>query len=139
MRAAPLSTYDFFSDETVRRDSGDRRLIVDASVEPVRPYSIGFAVKGRVVSETILEALIQSQEKLCNNFGRKRKSIAMGVYRSDLISYPGSLSGSRPAGDEVRPSWCRRGDESCRDRQEASEGAGVRSYRLLLTSISLPS
>ena len=32
--------------------------------------------------------LIQSQEKLCTNFGRKRKTIAMGIYRSDLIKYP---------------------------------------------------
>ena len=95
--------YDFFSDETVRRDSGDRRLIVDASVEPVRPFSIGFAVKGKVVSETILEALIQSQEKLCNNFGRKRKSIAMGVYRSDLISYPVHYRGADPQATRFVP------------------------------------
>jgi phenylalanyl-tRNA synthetase beta chain len=39
------------------------------------------------VSEDDLEALIQSQEKLCSNFGRKRKTNCHGIYRSDLIKY----------------------------------------------------
>jgi len=36
----------------------------------------------------VLKDLIQTQEKLTWNYGRKRRSIAMGVYRSDLIEYP---------------------------------------------------
>ncbi len=91
-----VPSYDFFSDEKGSKDSQGRRLIIDASVEVVRPYSIGFAVKGKVIDEMILDALIQSQEKLCNNFGRKRKSIAMGVYRSDLITYPVHYRGADP-------------------------------------------
>ncbi len=91
-----VPSYDFFSDEKTTQDSLGRRLIIDKSVEVVRPYSIGFAVRGKTVDETILEALIQSQEKLCNNFGRKRKSIAMGIYRSDLIAYPVHYRGADP-------------------------------------------
>ncbi len=89
-------SYDFFSDAEKTQESGGRSLVIDPSVKEVRPYSIGFAVTGAVVSEVILEALIQSQEKLCNNFGRKRKSIAMGVYRSDLITYPVHYRGADP-------------------------------------------
>ncbi|MFA6645815.1 MAG: phenylalanine--tRNA ligase subunit beta, partial [Sphaerochaetaceae bacterium] len=62
----------------------------------VRPYSIGFAVTGKVIDEEILLDFIQGQEKLCNNFGRKRKTIAIGVYRSDLITYPVHFEGADP-------------------------------------------
>ncbi|MDY0303829.1 MAG: phenylalanine--tRNA ligase subunit beta, partial [Sphaerochaeta sp.] len=41
-------------------------------------------------------ALIQSQEKLCHNFGRKRRTIAIGLYRSDLITYPVHYRGVDP-------------------------------------------
>ncbi len=88
--------YDFFSTADVTFDSEGRSLIVDASVKEVRPFSIGFAARGHKVSEDDLEALIQSQEKLCSNFGRKRKTIAMGIYRSDLIKYPVHYRGADP-------------------------------------------
>ena len=91
---APL--YDFFSTADETFDSEGRELIVDASVKEVRPYSIGFAAKGHKVSEDELDALIQSQEKLCSNFGRKRKTIAIGIYRSDLITYPVHYRGADP-------------------------------------------
>jgi phenylalanyl-tRNA synthetase beta chain len=88
--------YDFFSTKEETFDDEGRCLIVDKSVAEVRPYSIGFAVKGHVVSDEDLVALIQSQEKLCQNFGRKRKTIAMGIYRSDLIKFPVHYEGVDP-------------------------------------------
>ncbi len=88
--------YDFFSTKEETKDHGKRELIIDSSVKVVRPFSIGFSATGRVVDENILENLIQTQEKLCNNFGRKRKSIAMGVYRSDLIAFPVHYKGVDP-------------------------------------------
>ncbi len=88
--------YDFFSTADETFDSEGRSLVVDASVKEVRPFSIGFAARGHKVSEDDLEALIQSQEKLCSNFGRKRKTIAMGIYRSDLIKYPVHYRGADP-------------------------------------------
>lgn len=88
--------YDFFSTETESKDSEGRSLIVDGSAKVVRPYSIGFAATGAVVDDDMLHALIQSQEKLCWNFGRKRRTIAMGIYRSDLITYPVHYKGADP-------------------------------------------
>ena len=88
--------YDFFSTEDETFDHEGRTLVVHESARQVRPYSIGFALTGRKVDENILLNLIQSQEKICNNFGRKRKTIALGVYRSDLITYPVHFEGADP-------------------------------------------
>ena len=91
-----IPQYDFFSTEEETIESEGRSLIVHASAEKVRPFSIGFAAEGRMVDEEILLNLIQSQEKLCHNFGQKRKTIAIGVYRSDLIEYPVHFAGVDP-------------------------------------------
>ncbi len=91
---APM--YDFFSTAEEQFDSEGRTLVIDASAKEVRPYSIGFAARGHKVSPDELDALIQSQEKLCSNYGRKRKTIAMGIYRSDLIAYPVHYRGADP-------------------------------------------
>lgn len=82
------SSYDFFSTKKKSLDNGGRVVEVDASVKDIRPYLVAFAVEGKGISEAELKDIIQTQEKLCWNFGRKRKSIAMGVYRSDLFQYP---------------------------------------------------
>lgn len=80
--------YDFFSTKDDEKDSDGREIINDESVIGIRDYSIGFACRGVEVDDDLLRNLIQSQEKLCTNFGRKRKTIAMGIYRSDMIKYP---------------------------------------------------
>ncbi|MGE0075355.1 MAG: phenylalanine--tRNA ligase subunit beta [Sphaerochaetaceae bacterium] len=95
-RDKTIARYDFFSTAEEELDSEGRRLVVHESAALVRPFSIGFAATGKVVDEDILLNLIQSQEKLCNNFGRKRKTIAMGVYRSDMITYPVHFEGADP-------------------------------------------
>lgn len=95
-RTGQIPFYDFFSTAEETFDDEGRTLVIDGSAKLVRPYSIGFAVTGKVVDEDILLNLIQSQEKLCNNFGRKRKTIALGVYRSDLITYPVHFAGVDP-------------------------------------------
>lgn len=95
-RDRTIAQYDFFSTPEETLDNEGRKLIVHESAKLVRPFSIGFAATGKVVDEEILLNLIQSQEKLCNNFGRKRKTIAMGVYRSDLITYPVHFTGADP-------------------------------------------
>lgn len=80
--------YDFFSTKDEEKDSGGRMIIDDESAKGIRDYSIGFACRGVEVDNDLLVNLIQSQEKLCFNFGRKRRTIAMGIYRSELINYP---------------------------------------------------
>jgi phenylalanyl-tRNA synthetase beta chain len=89
-------TYDFFSTASNTLDSGNRSVEVDAELESIRPYVAAFAVTGKPIDESALKDIIQTQEKLCWNFGQKRKSIAMGVYRSDLISYPVKFLAAEP-------------------------------------------
>lgn len=83
-----IPSYPFFSDKKNKQDYQDRTIIVDPNLQPIRPFITGFVIKGQPVSDPVLIDIIQSQEKLCWNFGRKRKAIAMGVYRNDLIQYP---------------------------------------------------
>ena len=80
--------YSFFSTPEEQQASGERRIVVDESVSQIRPYVAAFAVSGEPIGEAMLNDVIQTQEKLCWNYGRKRSSIAMGVYRSDLMEYP---------------------------------------------------
>jgi phenylalanyl-tRNA synthetase beta chain len=80
--------YPFFSTRETTLESSERVVEVDAGLKNIRPYVAAFAVSGKAIDEPALKDIIQTQEKLCWNFGQKRSSIAMGVYRSDLISYP---------------------------------------------------
>jgi phenylalanyl-tRNA synthetase beta chain len=87
-KTGKVSSYDFFSTPEQQKDYGDRVVKIDHSVREVRPYEIAIAATGKKLDEAALKDLIQTQEKLCWNFGRKRRSIAIGVFRSDLLTYP---------------------------------------------------
>ncbi|MDD4083366.1 MAG: phenylalanine--tRNA ligase subunit beta [Sphaerochaetaceae bacterium] len=95
--------YDFFSTKEESLDNENRELIIGENAEKVRPFSIGFASKGQKITEEILLALIQSQEKICFNFGKKRKTVAMGIYRSNLIKYPIHYDGVDPDSTKFVP------------------------------------
>jgi len=80
--------YPFFSSKGNVKECGNRIIEVDPALGKIRPYICAFAIKGKSMDEALLKDIIQTQEKLCWNYGQKRKSIAMGVYRSDLFKYP---------------------------------------------------
>lgn len=61
---------------------------VDASVERVRPFVAGFVARGWAVDEAGLLAFISAQEVLSRNFGRQRKSVAIGIYDAARIAWP---------------------------------------------------
>jgi len=69
-------------------NKGDYKLIVENSVTKIRPYIAAFVVKECKIDDYFLKQLIQLQEKLCENFGRRRKKIAIGVYRYSKIKFP---------------------------------------------------
>ncbi len=91
-----IPEYNFFSSASKTMDCGGRIHIDDESALGIRDFSISFAADGCRVTEDLLVNLIQSQEKLCQNFGRKRKTIAIGIFRSDLIKYPVHYYGADP-------------------------------------------
>ncbi|AEJ62477.1 Phenylalanyl-tRNA synthetase beta chain [Spirochaeta thermophila DSM 6578] len=92
----PAPTYPFISRPNERKESGERTIEVDPGLREIRPYIAGFVARGRVVDDDILRDLIQTQEKLCWNFGQKRKAVAMGIYRSTLIRYPVQYKAADP-------------------------------------------
>jgi phenylalanyl-tRNA synthetase beta chain len=61
---------------------------VDASVEGVRPYVAAFVARGYTVDDAGLKAFISAQEVLCRNYGRKRKSVAIGIYDAGSLTFP---------------------------------------------------
>lgn len=84
----PITGYDFFSTKEELKDYSSRVVEVDAGLKSIRPYFAAFVASGRAIDEPQLKDLIQTQEKLCWNYGRRRSSISMGVYRADLIDFP---------------------------------------------------
>lgn len=82
-------SYDcFLSTKMKSRESSNRVVKVDASLQHIRPFMSAFVISGKPISNEMLIDIIQTQEKLCTNFGRKRKSFSMGVYRVKSIEWP---------------------------------------------------
>jgi len=72
------------------------KVKVEKSVQKVRPFLTGFIAGGKTISDSALRDMIQTQEKLAWNFGRKRRSISMGVYRIARINWPIIYKGVDP-------------------------------------------
>ncbi|MBQ0162363.1 MAG: phenylalanine--tRNA ligase subunit beta [Treponema sp.] len=86
---AKLGDYDkFLSREGNIKDYQNRVVTVDPAVKDVRPYMVAFMIAGKPIDEPMLLDIIQTQEKLAWNFGRKRRSLSMGLYRVDQIKWP---------------------------------------------------
>jgi phenylalanyl-tRNA synthetase beta chain len=79
--------YPFFSSPGSARPAS-RKVRAEASVKQVRPYLAGFIASGKAVTDASLRDMIQTQEKLAWNFGRKRRTISMGIYRTAIIKWP---------------------------------------------------
>jgi phenylalanyl-tRNA synthetase beta chain len=82
-----IPEYPFFSSPGNTKKAS-RKLLVEASVRQVRPFLAGFIASGKAVTDASLRDMIQTQEKLAWNFGRKRRTISMGLYRIAIIQWP---------------------------------------------------
>jgi phenylalanyl-tRNA synthetase beta chain len=98
-------SYPFFSREGDARKA-KRRVIVEESVKGVRPFLAGFVVSGKSVTDAALKDMIQTQEKLCWNFGRKRRSVSMGLYRTAIIEWPVRYRAVDPRSTRFVPLQC---------------------------------
>ena len=78
----------FISRAGAIKDCGNRTITVEKDLKDVRPFMVSFVISGKAIDDPMLKDIIQTQEKLCWNFGRKRKSISMGVYRMSQIKWP---------------------------------------------------
>ncbi len=64
------------------------RLIVSSGLESVRPFVAACTASGYEVTGEGLAQLIQTQEKLADIFGRKRRTVSIGLYRLPRIVFP---------------------------------------------------
>lgn len=104
--AARSDYSSFVSTNEEIKDCGDRIVYVEESVKEVRPYMVSFVISGKPIDDPMLKDIIQTQEKLCWNFGRKRKSISMGVYRVSQIQWPVHYTGVDPDSTSFVPLQC---------------------------------
>lgn len=106
--------YPFFS-APGNMKAARRQVLVEASVKGVRPFLAGFMASGVRLSDAGLRDLIQTQEKLAWNYGRKRRVISMGIYRPEIIKWPIHYKAVDPDSVAFVPlQW-----ESCGEKPEA--------------------
>lgn len=87
-------------------DYEGRVINVDPALKDIRPYMVAFMIAGKPIDDPMLKDIIQTQEKLCWNFGRKRKSISMGVYRIDQVKFPAEYKAVDPDKTSFVPLAC---------------------------------
>ena len=90
-----IPVYPFFSFPGNVK-SAKYKVLVEKSVTKVRPFLTGFVASGKAISDPMLKDIIQTQEKLAWNFGRKRRAISMGIYRTAIIKWPIIYKGVDP-------------------------------------------
>lgn len=76
------------------------RLRVVPGLEEVRPYVAACTAVGYQVTQEGLAQLVQMQEKLAEIFGRKRRTVSIGLYRLEQIVFPVTYDLVKP--DEAR-------------------------------------
>lgn len=73
----------------LRRKAGkERRVLVASGMERVRPFVAACTASGYRVTDEGLAQLIQTQEKLADIYGHKRKTVSIGLYRLAPIQFP---------------------------------------------------
>jgi phenylalanyl-tRNA synthetase beta chain len=79
-----LKPYPFLS----KKSKITKRLMVSTGLERVRPYVAACTAKGYRVTEDGLAQLIQTQEKLADLYGHKRRTVSIGLYQLQKIHFP---------------------------------------------------
>ena len=78
-------------------------VIVDKTVSKIRPCIAAAIVKNVKISENALIQLINSQEKVCGTFGRKRKEAAVGIYDWSKLKQPMHYTAYKPREKKFMP------------------------------------
>lgn len=64
------------------------KIIVDKNLNKIRPFIGAIVVKKANIDENFLKYLIQIQEALAENYGKKRRYLSIGIYEFDKIKWP---------------------------------------------------
>ncbi|MBO7420318.1 MAG: phenylalanine--tRNA ligase subunit beta [Spirochaetaceae bacterium] len=119
----------FLSTKNKTCDFGNRVVNVNANIKDIRPFMTAFVISGKPIDEPMLLDIIQTQEKLCWNYGRKRRSISMGVYRSANINWPVTYQAVDPDKTSFVPLGC---EEKMTCRQILSDHPKGKEYGWIL-------
>lgn len=95
-RMSDAPRYSFFADG----ERPKRRVVVAPGIAQVRPYVAACTAVGYRMTASGLTQLIQTQEKLAEIFGHRRRTISIGIYRLRPIVFPVSYTLVGP--DEAR-------------------------------------
>ena len=74
---------------------GSVNVFVDANIEKIRPLIACAVIKNVKITEEFLIQMIQLQEKVGENYGRKRKELGIGLYDFDIMKPPVYYKGFR--------------------------------------------
>lgn len=66
----------------------DIKLIVDPSVQDVRPWIVSGLVRNVVFTDPFVKSIMDVQEKLHLTLGRKRKKVSIGIHDFDNVKPP---------------------------------------------------
>lgn len=80
-----------------------KQVMVAAGLEELRPYVAACTATGYRVTQEGLAQLIQTQEKLAEIFGRKRRTVSIGLYRLPAIEFPVSYEAVPPDSARFTP------------------------------------
>lgn len=122
----------FMSRKGSIKDCGDRIVTVDPELKEIRPYMVSFVISGKPIDDPMLKDIIQTQEKLAWNFGRKRKSISMGIYRVADIKFPVHYKAVDPDKTSFVPLQC---DKPMTCRQILSEHPKGKEYGWIIKDL----
>ncbi len=78
-------------------------LIVEKSVQGIRPYAGAAAIRNARLDESTITALMQTQEKLHETLGRKRRKVAIGVHNLSPVAQPFYYKAVRPESKSFIP------------------------------------
>ncbi len=79
------------------------RVIVDDRLEGIRPFISCFRVRGVELSEELLAQVIECEDKLAENLGRKRAVAAIGLSRASVMKFPIHYRAGDPDADSFVP------------------------------------
>ena len=87
----------------INKPEKDYKIIIDKSVEKVRPYTICAIAKNLKFDDEKIKEIIDIQEKLHITLGRKRKKAAIGIYPLEKIKLPITFKALAPEEIKFQP------------------------------------
>jgi phenylalanyl-tRNA synthetase beta chain len=80
----------------INKPEKDFQVIIDKSVNDIRPYTACAIVKGLSFDNEKIKEIVDIQEKLHFTVGRKRKKLAIGIYPLEKIKLPITFKALEP-------------------------------------------